>query len=122
MRLILILTALLAFQSAAASEFDEMMALAALGEEFCNPNDDCAEEALRDDSSQYEDTALISEADLDAALAMVRQGRVAEAFPIFKKAAAQGNVRGMNNMGAIYEQGIAQAYLNRSKPKELLSF
>ena len=65
MRLILILTAFLAFQSAAASEFDAVRALAALGEKFCDPYEDCAEEALWDDSSQYEDTALISEADLD---------------------------------------------------------
>jgi uncharacterized protein len=82
MRLILILTALLAFQGAAASEFDETKALAELGMAAAQNN-----LAL-----MYDNGEGVPEND-------------AEAVKWYRKAADQGLVEAQFNLGNMYESG-----------------
>ena len=82
MRLILILTTLLAFQSAAASEFDEMKALADKGDAYAQNNL----------GFMYDNGRGVPEND-------------AEAVKWFKKAAAQGRADAQYNLGVMYDNG-----------------
>jgi TPR repeat protein len=82
MRLILILTALLTFQSAAASEFDEMKALADKGDAYAQNNLGVI----------YDNGRGVPEND-------------AEAVKWFRKAAAQGAVDAQYNLGVMYDNG-----------------
>ena len=82
MRLILILTALLAFQSAAASEFDDMMALADTG----------MAEAQYALGIMYDYGKGVPEND-------------AEAVKWYRKAADQGYVKAQYNLGYMYANG-----------------
>ena len=82
MRLILILTALLAFQSATATEFDEMKALADQGEA----------------AAQYNLGVMYADGD-----GVPENG--AEAVKWFRKAAAQGDADAQYNLGVMYADG-----------------
>ena len=82
MRLILILTALLAFQSAAASEFDEMKALAEHGNIAAQFNM----------GVMYADGEGVPEND-------------SEAVKWYRKAADQGYARAQFNLGIMYANG-----------------
>ena len=82
MRLILILTTLLAFQSAAASEFDEMKALADQGDAYAQNNL----------GVMYDNGRGVPEND-------------AEAVKWFRKAAAQGDAYAQYNLGVMYLAG-----------------
>ena len=82
MRLILILTASLAFQSAAASEFDEMKALADQGIAYAQNNL----------GFMYDNGEGVPEND-------------AEAVKWFRKAAEQGNAAAQFNLGIMLEKG-----------------
>ena len=82
MRLILILTALLTFQSAAASEFDDMKALAELGMAAAQNN-----LAL-----MYDNGEGVPEND-------------AEAVKWYRKAADQGYADAQSNLGLMYAKG-----------------
>ena len=82
MRLILILTALLPFQSAAASEFDEMKALADQGIAYAQNNL----------GFMYDNGEGVPEND-------------AEAVKWFRKAAEQGYAAAQFNLGIMYDNG-----------------
>ena len=82
MRLILILTALLAFQGAAASKFDETKALAELG----------MAAAQQDLARRYDNGEGVPEND-------------AEAVKWYKKAADQGDADAQYNLGIMYYRG-----------------
>jgi TPR repeat protein len=82
MRLILILTALLAFQSAAASEFDETKALAEQGVA----------------TAQYNLGVMYADGD-----GVPENG--AEAVKWFRKAADQGDADAQYNLGVMYADG-----------------
>jgi len=83
MRLILILTALLAFQSAAASEFDEMKALADKGIAYAQFNL----------GVMYRNGEGVPEND-------------AEAVKWYRKAADQGDAQSQGNLGFMYDNGF----------------
>ena len=118
MRLILILTALLTFQAAAAPEFDEMMKLANesnsaaqfnLGVMYDNgdgvPQNDA--EAVE----WYRKAAELGLVDAQVILGnRYHDGKGvpqndAEAIEWYRKAAAQGNTDAQNNLGAMHENG-----------------
>ena len=82
MRLILILTTLLTFQSAAASEFDEMKALADKGDAYAQNNL----------GVMYDNGRGVPEND-------------AEAVKWFRKAAAQGRADAQSELGFMYGTG-----------------
>tara|TARA_R110002126_G_C10370575_1_gene493378 strand:- start:246 stop:782 length:537 start_codon:yes stop_codon:yes gene_type:complete len=118
MRLILILTALLPFQSAAASEFDEMKALADQGIAYAQNNlgfmYDNGEGVPENDAEAVKWFRKAAEQGYAAAQfnlgIMLEKGEGvpendAEAFKWYKKAAAQGLADAQSKLGFMYGTG-----------------
>jgi TPR repeat protein len=118
MRLILILTALLAFQSAAASEFDEMKALADqglavaqhnLGVKYANgegvPENDA--EAVKWYRKAADQGLAVAQSNLGVMYAYGEgvPENDAEAVKWYRKAADQGDADAQYNLGIMYARG-----------------